>query len=188
MKWLLIFFSVFKPFFSVGTNKVPDHFAEIKDIVKANAVKVMLTLGTLSALSTIFAAGIVMVAVDIGAQYDQNATVYFSAMILNGFMLILIPAILIAIAVKVLEDDNKKTQKQVLTSANTTHPLQDALALLVQDFVKEREMKREMKNEAQYKHKKTTDNYPSEDALLPLSEARLAHRDSQYPAPDDFRH
>lgn len=181
---------MFKPFFSVGTNIVPDHFAEIKDIIKANAVKVMLTFGTLSALSTIFAAGIIMVAVDIGAQYDQNATVYFSAMILNGFMLMLIPAIIIAIAVKVFEEDNKKSQKQALTPVSTGHPLQDALALLVQDFVKEREMKREMKSEAQARHQTPAKHYPDEVSSLPLSEARLAHanRESQYPAPDDFRH
>lgn len=116
--------------------------AELKEVIKENAMKVLAIFAAISALATIFAAGIVIIAVDVGAQYDQNAYVYFSSMIMMGLTLSLLSLVIIAIAVKAFSNDEKPAKREVLQSVGTSHPLQDALALLIHDFVKEREMKR----------------------------------------------
>lgn len=150
MKWLLLIFSIFRPFFGPsGEHKMGNPIAELKEVIKENAMKVVGIFAAVSALATIFAAGIVIIAVDIGAQYDQNAYVYFSSMIMMGLTLSLLSLIIIAIAAKAVSNANAKpVKREVLQSVGTSHPLQDALALLIHDFVKEREMKRAKGEEA----------------------------------------
>lgn len=144
MKWLILLFSILKPFFPHGESQVMNPIEDLKDMIKANAVKVMVSFMAASALATLFAAGIVIIAVDIGAQYDQNAYVYFSSMIMMGLILVLLPIIIGVIGVKSFSNDDRKVkEREVLTSVGTSHPLQDALALLIHDFVKDREAKRE---------------------------------------------
>lgn len=148
MKWLILLFTFIKPFFSTSGESQSSFnpINDLKEMIKENAVKVMLLFMAGSILSTIFAAGIVIIAVDIGAQYDQNAYIYFSSMITMGLILVLLPVIIGVVGVKAFKDDDVKTRKtkerEELKTIGTSHPLQDALALLVHDFVKEREMKR----------------------------------------------
>ena len=181
MKWLFILFSIFKPFFSSsGSNEMPNPVEDIKDMIAKNAVKVMLAFAAVSALATIFAAGLTMVAVDIAAQYDQNAVVYFSTMIMLGITMMLIPVIGGGILVKMFDtdkDEEEKNKRTVLQSIGTVHPLQDALALLVQDFVKEREMKRTQEE-------LTPRNPSAADKRHPTQ----SPTDSRVPSSDDFMH
>lgn len=159
---------------------MPNPVAELKDMIKKNAVKVMLVFAAISAMATIFSAGLIMVAVDIGAQYDQNAVVYFSTMIMLGITLMLVPVIIGAALVKKYDQsEDEETKRPVLQNVGTVHPLQDALALLIHDFVKEREMKRAQAQEE------------------PTSRAPSAHErrhptqtptDSRVPSSDDFMH
>ena len=147
MKWLILLFSIVKPFISTGSSEKPSFnpIAELKEMIRENAAQVVLLFAGASALATLFAAGIVVIAIDIGAQYDQNAYVYFSTMIIMGLILVLLPLIIGAIGYQAFTKDDKLKkvkEREVLVSVGTSHPLQDALALLIHDFVKEREMKR----------------------------------------------
>ena len=146
MKWLFILFSIFKPFLSSGgSHEMPNPIEDFKDLVKKNAVKVMLTFGAVSAMATVFAAGLLMIAVDIGAQFDDAGFVRFSAVISLGITMMLLPVLVGAILVKKYDSDNEEDEikkRPALQHVGTVHPLQDALALLIHDFVKEREMKR----------------------------------------------
>ena len=152
MKWLILLFTIIKPFFSTGdSDKSPfNPIAELKEMIRENAAQVVILFAGASALATLFAAGIVVIAVDVGAQYDQNAYVYFSTMMIMGLILILLPLIIGAIGDQAFtkEDKNKNMkEREVLLSVGTSHPLQDALALLIHDFVKEREIKRAEESE-----------------------------------------
>lgn len=148
MKWLILLFSVVKPFLSTGSDKPTfNPMAELREMIRENAAQVVILFAGASALATIFAAGIVIIAVDIGAQYDQNAYIYFSTMIIMGSILMLLPLIIGTIGYQAFtkEESSKKKkakERETLVSVGTSHPLQDALALLIHDFVKEREMKR----------------------------------------------
>lgn len=172
MKWLILLFTFIKPFLSTGgeTQTRFNPIEDLKDMIKENATKVMLLFMGVSILSTIFAAGIIIIAVDIGAQYDQNAYVYFSSMMTMGLILILLPIIIGVIGVRAFNsDDNskKKIEREELKSIGTSHPLQDALALLIHDFVKEREIKRSNETSA-------------ETAERTASDLRTAHNNQTY--------
>lgn len=174
MKWLILLFTFIKPFLSTsGESKSSfNPIEDLKDMIKENAVKVMLLFMAGSILSTIFAAGIVIIAVDIGAQYDQNAYIYFSSMITMGLILVLLPIIIGAVGVKAFtnddDDSRKKKDREELKTIGTSHPLQDALALLIHDFVKEREMKR------------NGETYSETASTTPSEELRSAQRTQAY--------
>lgn len=175
MKWLILLFSIFKPFFnSPSGQQMINPIAEAKEMIKENAMIVVGLYAAASVFATLFAAGIVIIAVDIGAQYDQNANIYFSSMIISGLVLSLLSA---AIAVGLSkaftnEEKAKETKREVSHNSVTTHPLQDALALLVHDFVKEREHKRSQEEEILLNKRQnsynqepdiTAQNYPAKD-------------------------
>jgi hypothetical protein len=170
MKWLLLIFSIFKPFFgSSNEHQMHNPIAEFKEMIKENAMKVVGVFAAASALATLFAAGIIIIAVDVGAQYDQNAYVYFSSMIMMGITLSVLSLIIAFGAVKaVSNEDTKPAPREVLQSVGTSHPLQDALALLIHDFVKEREMKRAQAEEhaAERSQRAASDEryHPSEES------------------------
>nr|BDT29318.1 hypothetical protein BHI3_27840 [Bacteriovorax sp. HI3] len=143
MKWLLLIFSVIKPFFS-SEHPTINPVEEIKDLIRSNAVAVITLFAAASALATMFAGGLLLVAVDIGAQYDQNGFVYFSSMIIMGLALSLVSLIIGAVIVRNFQEPGREKKRETLTKENVgvVHPLQDALALLIMDFVKEREFNR----------------------------------------------
>ncbi len=178
MKWFFILFSIFKPFFSVGgSHEMQSPIEDLKDLIKKNAVKVMLAFGLMSAMASVFAAGLIIVAVDISAQYDQNAVVVFSTMILSGIILMLIPIITGVVLVKKYDNNDDVEIKKPSQQIGTIHPLQDALALLVHDFVKEREIKRAHEEATLHdiaaSQRRNTSRNPS---------------DSKVPTLDDFKH
>jgi hypothetical protein len=188
MKWLILLFSIVKPFFSSGESHTSNPIEDLKDMIKANAVKVVLLFIAASALATLFAAGIVIIAVDIGAQYDQNAYVYFSSMIMMGLILVLLPIIVGVIGVKsVKHDEHKEKEREVLTSVGTSHPLQDALALLIHDFVKEREMRRDAKEE-EIKERASMHSADSKATTLHASTPTQSHMHSDDFNPNAPRH
>lgn len=173
MKWLILLFSIVKPFLSSGNseNAMLNPIQELKEMIRENAAKVILLFSAASTLATIFAAGIVIIAVDVGAQYDQTSYIYFSTMIIMGLILVLLPIIIGAAAYMVFTNENRQNkvkEREVLVSVGTSHPLQDALALLIHDFVKEREAKRSEESK-EYKEARTpserpeaSHNHPSE--------------------------
>ena len=178
MKWLLLIFSLVKPFFSSKEHHLINPMAEFKEMIKENALKVVGIFAAASALATLFAAGLIIIAVDIGAQYDQNAYVYFSSMIMVGLILSLV-SLLIAFgtAKAVSHETTEAPKREILQQVGTTHPIQDALALLIHDFVKEREMKRANEEEeivaARTRHAATKDRereQPREEAYYPSEE------------------
>lgn len=142
MKWLLLIFSVIRPFFSSEQQNL-NPVAEIKEMIRANAMKVLMLFATATTLAILFSAGLILVAVDMGAQYDQNGYLYFSSMIIMGLILSAISLVSGAIIVRSFQYESRKQKvAPPLTAVGTSHPLQDALALLIADFVKEREQKR----------------------------------------------
>ncbi len=157
---------------------MPNPVAELKDMVKKNAVKVMLAFAAVSAMATIFAAGLIMVAVDTAAQYDQNAVVYFSTMIMLGITLMLLPVIIGAALYKKYDnDEDEEVKRPALQNVGTVHPLQDALALLIHDFVKEREMRRAQEEVTPRTPTASERRHPTQSPT-----------DSRVPSSDDFMH
>lgn len=181
MKWLVLLFTVVKPFLSASSSEKSSFnpIAELKEMIRENAAQVVILFAGASALASIFAAGIVVIAVDVGAQYDQNAYVYFSTMIIMGLILVLLPLIIGAIGYQAFtkEDRKKKVnEREVLVSVGTSHPLQDALALLIHDFVKERETRRtEESLNSELRAKARAERAPVQKSEKPFTEETRHH-------------
>lgn len=144
MKWLLILASIAKPLFFNDQRPVINPAEEFKTIVAQNAMKLFLLLIAIVSLGIMFAAGIVIIALDMGAQVDQTGTVFFSSILVAGLILCTISLLTVSIVVYAI---NNKTNPPIkhdvpLRNIGTAHPIQDAVALLIADFVKEREFKR----------------------------------------------
>lgn len=146
MKWLIFLFTIVRPLFFSSTSEIPNPALEFKEMIKENAMKVVAFFAAASSLATIFAGGFILIAIDIGAQFDQNGNVTSSMTIIMGLALSLVSLTTGIIVMRMFQDKTLKERHEPLTLSSigtgSTHPLQDALALLISDFVKERELKR----------------------------------------------
>jgi hypothetical protein len=148
MKWLLLIFSLFKPLFSpLYPPESLNPIDEIKDLIRKNAAKVAMLLFSSIALSILFTSGIMMIAMNMSAQYDLNSSIYFNTMIGTGIGLASLSFLIATLSIRSFHNSFGKKMEdvkkdQALSGIGMTHPLQDALALLIADFIKERELKR----------------------------------------------
>lgn len=144
MKWLLLLTPLLKPFFNLE-QQMPNPVAEIKEFLTQNAMRVLLFLTGLSTLAMIFSSGIIIIALDIGAQLSEQSSLVFSPMMIVGFALAGISLLTLTIVVasinKAVSTDNPKNSQQSQRRADE-NPIQTAVAHLIEDYVKEREFKR----------------------------------------------
>lgn len=141
MKWLLLIASLFlKPFSRLSGNTV-NPVAEIKEFFVDNAKKVILAFMVTSIVSSTFVAGLIITVITMSAQYDQNAGIGLSAMLLGGIAMMVI-SLIGAWVVLAPSRESREMERQARSIEQQGHPLSDALVLLVQDFIKEREFKR----------------------------------------------
>ncbi len=114
---------------------------------------VMLLLGGLACI-LILCGGFFMSVIDLTNQFDREGTLHFTANFTGGI-------ILVAIALSVFSwifvsvwpgARNKKKSEPVSPSQTSGSALEQALSLLVMDFIKEREYKRAHKRENNREH------------------------------------
>lgn len=150
MKWLLLIASLVKPMFLTPNGPVSNPIEEFKDLITQNAMKAVIVFAAVTSLAIIFAAGIIIMALDIGAQLDQTGTLFLSSILSAGIVLCAISLLIVAIVVNAVRSkslSHEPKQQIRLQGIGTQHPIQDAIALLIADFVKEREFKRSMKED-----------------------------------------
>ena len=146
MKWLLLLGSFFlKPLMSSQQNSPTlNPIEDLKDLIKEKAAIVAVMFAAGISLSILFASGLIMAAMNASAQYDLNSVVYFNTMIGTGLGISLVTFLIGVFAIKGFQADDKKEKKkaETLSEIRISHPLQDAIALLIADIIKEREFKR----------------------------------------------
>ncbi len=146
MKWLLLCASIFfKPFSRFSSSSTMNPAVEIKQFFVDNAKKVLLAFIASSIISSMFVAGLIISIITISAQYDQNGGIGLSAMLLGGIGMVVL-SLIFGWAIlspsresRSVEHEIERAKKEEHLSGNT---VSDALVLLIQDFVKEREFKR----------------------------------------------
>ena len=141
MKWLLILGSFLRPIF-FDNNSITNPMDDLKSMIRENATKLIFLLATVISLAIVLAAGIVIVALELGMQIDKTGTIALSSVLIAGFILISISVCVWAIVLSTVKSDRTSHRNPPLKAIGSAHPLQDALALLVVDFVKAREEKR----------------------------------------------
>lgn len=143
MKWLLLLFSLFAKPLSRFNPQHLNPATEIKQFVVDNAKKVLLAITITSVISSLFVAGLVITVITMSAQYDQNAGIGLSAMLLGGLgmmgLSLIIGWLVFSSSRETKEIEHEMRETPQITSGSA---LTDALVLLVNDFVKEREFRR----------------------------------------------
>lgn len=151
MKWLLLFASLFFKPFSRQNSTSLNPAIEIKQFFVENSKKVLMAFFATSILSLTFVAGLLVTVITLSAQYDQNAGFGLSAMLLGGLGMmgvsLLFSWIILSPSRETREDrrmekSNERIEELEANRSTGHGSVSDALVLLIQDFVKEREFKR----------------------------------------------
>jgi uncharacterized membrane protein len=150
MRWIQMIFSfIMKQVNHNGEKRHP--IEELKEFAKENAIKLFVGMVLIVTLGTMLTAGVYMAAVSVTAQADLGLRPRMSAMTWAGVIMALVPVLLLTFAWfkssgQTHDSKPSKRSRRKNESAQPTS-LESAVALLVTDFVKEREMKREMRYE-----------------------------------------
>jgi hypothetical protein len=150
MKWLLVILSLFmKPLTRFNPSQLnPAH--EMKQFFMDNAKKVLLAITVTSVVSSLFVAGMVITIITMSAQYDQNAGIGLSAMLLGGIGMMAL-SLIVGWLVFSPSRETRELEREARDTSSTSegNTLTDALTLLIHDFVKEREFRRHHVGESQ---------------------------------------
>jgi NADH:ubiquinone oxidoreductase subunit 5 (subunit L)/multisubunit Na+/H+ antiporter MnhA subunit len=120
---------------------------EMKELVKENAVKIILAITAASAIGTLFVAGISISLFELTAQYYAGERFRMSPFLFIGgtFMFVTVLFFIIGLVFATRHDREKKRVEREMKQKHI-HTIQDAILLLVNDYIAEREFKR---NQAQ---------------------------------------
>jgi hypothetical protein len=142
MKWLLIASSFFfKNFMSQPQGKTFDPLGELKVLVKENGKKILLAITLSFSIAVMFISGLVMTIVSLSTQYEMNATINLTPMATSGFGLMAFALLWGAIFFSTADEEKvEKTRRSV--DEPVAHPIESAIAMLVTDFVEDRQQRR----------------------------------------------
>jgi hypothetical protein len=143
MRWLTILFSVlFKQIFHPN-NESTDPVKEMKEFILKNYKRVILSMSVANVLSLMFVAGLTISIVTFSVQYDRTGILFVSALGAGGLGLILVSMIGFIFFFSAGPDEAFDQKRDFKTSLPRKSNLEDALALLINDYIKEKEFKRE---------------------------------------------
>ncbi|MGZ3789807.1 MAG: hypothetical protein ACXVLQ_14855 [Bacteriovorax sp.] len=140
-KWLILILSfLIKPL--TGRSQGIHPMEELKEFIRENALKIVVGLTLITAMGTMLTAGIVIIVTNLAAQYDLGLTPRFTATVGGGLGILVAGLLFIGLGLyfSVPHDQLRRRSRK---HKETASPIEDAIALLINDFVKEREAKRE---------------------------------------------
>lgn len=150
MKWFYLVMSYMVKRFA-GAKNEPSPIEELKELIKENAVKILLVFTSAVAIGSFFVAGVTIVLINLTSQYDQGEQLRLSAVATGGLVLIAISAIAFTtgIVFATRHDREKKKMAQKRAMEPEIHSIREAVMLLINDYVAEREFTRsQRRNEA----------------------------------------
>ena len=159
MKWILLIIPLIMKQFAHFSGEGPHPLKELKELIRANSFKIFFGITGAYFLATLFASGLILLILNLTAQYDSGVKPGLSAVAVGGLGMMLAALIILAI-VFYYASSNKKPQKPV-APLSFAHPLEEALVILINDFVEERAHKRahhKQKKEQEKEQNKETDN------------------------------
>jgi hypothetical protein len=158
MRWLTILFSVlFKQIFHPN-NESTDPVKEMKEFILKNYKRVILSMSVANVLSLMFVAGLTISIVTFSIQYDRTGILFVSALGAGGLGLMLVSMLGFIFFFSASSDEAIDQRRDLKIPQPRKSNLEDALALLINDYVKEKELKREQfrKEESQKEIRKQT--------------------------------
>lgn len=143
MRWLQLILSFIVKSVTTGGEK-PHPMEEFKDFMKENALKLFVGMVLLVTIGTMLTAGLYMLVASLAAQSDLGLPLRMTAMAWGGLLLALVPVLILSFAWYKSSPNELKHSKKKKNLPEEPATLEQALALLVTDFVEERHMKREI--------------------------------------------
>lgn len=147
MNWIhLISSSLIVPLIELLKEKI-DPYENVRKLFIDNAFKVTIIFFTLISIAIIFSAGIILTVTDLTNQYDKVKSIQFTGTTAGSLSLILICLIAIAIGkfyFSPLSNIKKKPQRKQTSLISPN--LENALVLLINHYINERELKRNEEN------------------------------------------
>jgi hypothetical protein len=117
---------------------------EIKKAVAENILKLLLGLSVSVAIGTLFSTGILLTVSNLATQYDAGLKPGMNAVVASGMGIVLMSVIVFACGISF---SNYSRRKKLILQRNkkllSESTLTDSLVRLINDFIKEREFKRE---------------------------------------------
>lgn len=151
MKWIYLVMSFFVKKFAGGNTAQSNPVEEFKELVKENAVKIFLAMAAAAFLGTLFVAGLSVTTVNLAAQYDQGQEVTLTAVTIVGLTLLVLSVIgFIAGYSFSTKHDRERKRFNTRKAKHQVNSVHDAILLLVNDYIAERQFKREQKMHGQY--------------------------------------
>lgn len=148
MKWVYMLMSFLVRRFAGGDDSKTSPIEEFKELVKENGVKIFLAIAAAAFLGTLFVSGISIISVNLAAQYDSTAGMRMTAVTTVGVVLLVL-SILGFIGGYIFSTKHDREKKKLdLRKAKYNHKVEtihDAVLLLINDYIAEREYRREMR-------------------------------------------
>jgi len=148
MRWIQMIFSFIMKRVNAGGER-PHPMEEIKEFLKENAIKLFVGMVLIVTIGTMLTAGIYMMIAALTAQVDLGLAPGMNAMAWGGFFMALVPAAILGFAWYQSTPHEQRAHKKKKKAHVPEQPatMEQALVLLVTDFIEERQMKREFKFE-----------------------------------------
>ena len=148
MRWLQLIFSFIMKRVNAGGER-PHPMEELKEFLKENALKLFVGMVLIVTLGTMLTAGLYMMVASLTAQADLGLSPGMTAMTWGGLIMALVPAAILGFAWYQSTPHEERAHKKKKKAHIQEQPasLEQALVLLVTDFIEERQMKREFKFE-----------------------------------------
>jgi hypothetical protein len=144
MKWLILIVPLLVRKFAHLGGESTHPILEIKKVMAENVLKLLLGLSVSVAIGTLFSTGIVLTILNLATQYDAGLKPVMNAVLASGMVIVLISVIIFAGG---LSFANYSRRKKLIQQRNkrllSESTLTDSLVRLINDFIKEREFKRE---------------------------------------------
>lgn len=129
---------------ATGAEK-PHPIEEFKEFLRENAIKLFVGMVLIVTIGTMLTAGLYMTLMSLTAQADLGLSPRMTSMTWAGLIMALIPVFILSFAWYKSSPPEARPKRRHVQEGPAT--LEQALALLVTDFVEERQMKREFKYE-----------------------------------------
>lgn len=151
MKWLSIILSIASKQFMNINNSDVNPILEIKKIIAENTFKALFGFAFLSMTILLFVSGILIIVINTSAQYDAGFAPKFTATSASGLAILFASISLLIIGIYYTKNLTSRTTKVPLKTKEY-NPLEEAIAALINDFIKEREFKRTNTHKMQEKY------------------------------------
>lgn len=174
-KWILLILSfLIKPLAQKGGTVHP--IEELKEFLRENAMKLVVGLTLIIAMGTMLTAGLTMIVFNLANQFDSPQFIHMTSVIEGGILLCLVSILFIGVCSFLSTPQGAPQKKPIMNKNQAGSPIEEAIVLLIHDFVKEREANRVARKERAEEHRREEER----------EERRAAEYGSDYRSSEEF--